>query len=145
MQKVFEYVKSKGAVVDVAEIPIYDTLDEARAELGDQVVLDLVNSQNKTNIKNRLRVRQDSLSESKLREMAKDRIICDDTLCEEYRKLSDNELAREALLTKVMEDIRTERRAKQEARIAEYRQRYNIKDADNDEADNDEANGAEEA
>jgi len=41
-------VRSKGKVVGLAKYDIYDTVDEAKATLGDALVLELINVQVKT-------------------------------------------------------------------------------------------------
>src|SRR5437868_1231424 len=65
MKQVYDRVRSGGAVVDVAEFPEFDDLDEAIAhfgggDTGKKKILDLVNTQHGTNVKNELRSRYNS-------------------------------------------------------------------------------------
>jgi hypothetical protein len=55
MQQGSKEVKSQGKVVGTAEFPIYDTVDEAVAELGENTLLSYVNAQVKTTRANQLR------------------------------------------------------------------------------------------
>lgn len=48
-------VKSKSDIVGVAEYPIYDNVDEAVSDKGEQAILSLVNAQVRTNEMNSIR------------------------------------------------------------------------------------------
>ena len=75
-------VRSKGVVVGTAVYPIYDTIDESIADLGDASVLLMINAQIKTNRANQMR-QQVSAKPTKATLMVKAFAIADFALLSE--------------------------------------------------------------
>jgi hypothetical protein len=75
-------VKCKGKVVGVATFEVFDSVDEAIDTFGEEAVLELVNTQNSTNARNRIRANSStSMSKKTLRTEAMRRLTASPELC----------------------------------------------------------------
>jgi len=65
-------VKLKGRVVEVADVEVFSTVDEALAKLGNEAVLSLLNRQHKADTCNAIRAkhRPSTASKKKIRQLA---------------------------------------------------------------------------
>ena len=105
-------IRSKNAqgvmesrVVGIATYPVFDSVDEAVGEIGEEKVRELINAQARTNEMNRVRGlnRPGGASKTLLRNKALARITA-----EEFVECAGDESAINALIEKHMEAVREE-------------------------------------
>jgi len=105
-----ETADKKRVVVGTATYPEYEILSEAIEALGEKTILDLVNAQVATNEKNRVRAEAvGTPSEEKLKNEAFQRILNSDDLRERFRQNTGNQVAINAIINEVVNQIKVEK------------------------------------
>lgn len=96
-------VKSQSKVVGTAEYPIYEAVQEALSDLGEEKVLALINAQVRTNTMNQVRAEATAKPSSK-RLMS---IAMSEITPEEFAQVAGDPTAMNALIESKMEEVKT--------------------------------------
>jgi hypothetical protein len=113
-------VKGKGSVVGTAKFEIFDTVAEAVECKGEDVVLDLINTQNKTNTMNALRnAAVGKPSKNAVRTQAMSEITT-----AEFAEIAGDAVKLENLIARKMHEV--------EARLSAQRPEGFVEEADDD-------------
>lgn len=103
-QDVKSKVQGEVKVVGIARFPVYDSIDEARGEEGEEKCLEYINAQRRTNELNKVRAEaRTGPSKTKLRSEAITRITP-----EEWQQIAGDAQKIESLLEAKMDEIEKE-------------------------------------
>jgi len=128
MQKKTSEVKSKSQVVGIAEFPVYDSIEEALQDLGNEAVLTLVNTQAKTNAMNEVRAAATQKpSKARIKELAFQKITPD-----EFASVAGDQARINELIAKKEAEVEAELEAAR-ARVAAAAQQAGDDEEDDDE------------